>query len=409
MNLNKSLRIKLNKIHETIIVILMFFPSLYYSLANLLGGYTILYFICFACGAISYILLVRRPNVFFSILCLISIIFLYSTIMNSKLLDYIFSFSSIIDFSKSKLVLLIFLYLPAFVVCLSKKLDFEYILSKMFLCSIIILPLDIVIGTQRMIHYSYLVDYMTIAYQISFWLMFCLFGALLNQTVWPLLLVIPSTILVIFGGSRGALLYTLFILFSIFCMKTLFNNQSKGRVKRLLLSYVLFIVIILMAINFTEILNIAVNVLDNLGYSSRTLNSILSSSFLENFDRMTIQAQLYPHLFENIFGSGIYSDRFLQASGQYAHNFFLELLIDFGLVSVIVILIIFRNTINAMFISFRPGNKHKQYIFIFCLVTIFVKFMFSASYLESTECFLALGLLYNIVTFREKRNKIYAK
>lgn len=407
MNSKLTIKTKTQKIHEKIIVILMFFPSLYYSLANLYRGFTILYFLCFVCGAISYILLIRRAKAFLITISLIIFSLLYASLMNGHLFAYIFSSASLIEFSKSKLVLLIFIYLPTLVTCLSKKLDYGFILNRMFICSIIILPLDIIIGVQRITNGIYKIDYMTIAYEIFFWSMFCFFGMIEKKKVWPLILVIPSTTLIIVGGSRGALLCLTAVLLLLYCKRTFFVPHSKLKKGRIVVSYLLFLCAIIIALNISDVINSVLNILGNIGYSSRTLNSILSFSFLNNEDRISLQAYLYPHLLDPVFGSGIYSDRFLVPTGQHAHNLFLELLIDFGLIAVPVILAIIWHTIKAIRISIRLKNSYMQYLCIYSIVTIFGKFMFSASYLESTEVFLALGLLYNITTLKRQRSDEY--
>jgi len=147
------------------------------------------------------------------------------------------------------------------------------------------------------------------------------------------------------------------------------------------------------------------NTLNSFGLKSRVLNRIINASFFDNADRSNIQKMLMPYIFDNFFGHGLYADRFLTAYGKYAHNFFLELLIDFGVIAgggMIIAIII--STVRAILLCVKKQMNYAMYFVIYSIVYIYFKFMISASYLESSECFFAIGIIVNII--RNKNNGV---
>lgn len=392
------LRISKEHIPENIIIMMMFLPSLYYSLANLVGGYTILYIICFGCGMLSYVVLLRNSNAFLALLSFGIMSMLYSYVINPQFGNYIISGFSIDLLSKSKLVLLWLLYFPLLAAAASKELDFRYLLDRLFYCSLIVLPLDIYINYQRM-QSTVLTDYMTIAYQILFWVFIAFLWEVQNKKRATWVLIGPAMFMLIVGGSRGALLclITMLLLTYVFVYLGKVNKKSIKTFVPVLIALAAILVIF----NMKNVLGLLEMVTSRMGYNSRVLTQISNINFFNNEDRVGLQMQVIPHLGDKVFGFGLFGDRFLISSGQYIHNFFLELLTDFGLIiggAIIIYIIVI--SFKAVKICWSSKNSNAIYFIIISIVFVYVKFMISASYLESTECFFAVGILYNIVRFR---------
>jgi|GEM_PF-1714933 len=385
---------------EVLVTMIFFLPSLYYCLANLFMGFTFIYFICFICGGISYLLLIKKANTAFLVIFSLLIALCYTYFLNPYIGHYIFTVSSLTDFSKSRIVLLLLLYIPPFLIAISSPLDYEYLLTKLFWCSIIILPLDIIINIQRLT-LTKVLDYMTISYQLLFWTMIALFYTIEKKKKWPWVIIIISGLSIFTGGSRGAVLCLSASIFLIYvCKNYLINKSSDHQIKQIILFAFLLIIAFIIFSSDSLILGIE-NLLSSFGLKSRVINRIIGASFFDNADRNHIQKELLPHVFNHIFGFGIYGDRFLTVSGKYAHNFFLELLIDFGVVlggGVIIALII--STVKAFLICVRKRMIYSLYFVIFSIIYIYLKFMISASYLESSECFFAVGIVINIIRNR---------
>lgn len=397
------MKITTKYLNENIIASLMFLPSLYYSLANLFNGFTILYFLTFSLGAISYILLlIRRPKIFLLFGTFIVLILSYSLIINPKLFNFILSSSSLVEFSKSKIILLLLVYLPVLITSMNGKLNYSYFIHKMYSYSLIILPLNLIVSYQRIAHSDFS-DYITIAYEILFWTFFCIVGAIQNRKKIALIIIVPAALTLTTGGSRGALLCFLVILFLLYIATFLRTLTKKSVVRRLIIISFLLVFGIIISFSFSNLITSLEGVLSNVGYSSRVLDYIQTSNLFFNDSRFSLYSEITPHLFDYFFGSGIFADRFLIASNQYVHNLFLELLINYGVMlgSVIIVLIILKS-INVILMSIKTKDPNIQYLAIFAITYLFVKFMISASYLQSSEFFLAFGFIYNITRFNKR-------
>lgn len=396
-----------DEVVEKILSLMLFLPALYYSIANLFFSFTLLYIITFILSAFAYYLLItKKPLKFFSYFAFTTIILSYSLLLNPTLFSFLISTNSIREFSLSKLTLLVFLYMPIFVLTAVKKINFHNFVLQMYKYSFIILPLNIIINYQRILSVLS-IDYMTIAYEIVFWLFFCIIGALIRKNLWATVIIIPSILSVLTGGSRGAAIVLLFLLFFVLIYKVFIQQEKQhNQFRKYFIFTLLFGFLLLFILNFSPIISQINNLLDNFGISSRTLNYLESSEILFDESRTVIFKEAISRLFDNFFGHGIFMDRLLLSSNQYVHNFFLELLFNYGLfVGFIMILIVVFNTFRAIRISIEMKNPLLVYMLIFSIVYIYIKFMISGSYLQSSEFFLALGVLFNISGLRSRRKQ----
>lgn len=395
-----KIRFSYEHLPEKMITMIFFLPSLYYSLANLVAGYTIIYLVCFLCGGIAYLLLVRKATTAFVILFSLMIALSYTYFVNPSVGYYILSTSSLNTFSKSRIVLLLLVYITPFLIAVSNKIDYDYMLKYLFWCSVILLPLDMVINIKRLTSTKTL-DYMTISYQLLFWTIIAIFYCVEKRKKWPLIIVLPSVLSILTGGSRGALLCLSVTILLVYIFKNLLADRIANHRSRRIFQLVSLIFIIILLVFFNNFLLEIENTLDSWGIKSRVITRIINASFFDNADRTNIQKELFPYLNNRVFGYGLYGDRFLTSSGKYAHNFFVELLIDFGVViGGIIIIALIINTIRAFLICIKKKTTVALYFLFFSIVFIYIKFMISASYLESSECLFAIGIIINIIRYR---------
>ena len=184
-------------------------------------------------------------------------------------------------------------------------------------------------------------------------------------------------------GSRGAFFSLgLFVVYdALFCDR---------RVRLPLL--ILFLV-------FLACLPFLIDILDGYGISPRTLLMLLSGNGGELSGRETLYETMVEKITETpLWGVGLYGDRPL-FEGTYCHNFFLEVVADFGLVLGPTLIV----GLSAAFfyVWYRLGKRNRQVLIkYFCAG--FVPLMTSGSYLieYSFGIFVGVFLLFAKHYFR---------
>lgn len=203
-------------------------------------------------------------------------------------------------------------------------------------------------------------------------------------------------------GGRGAFL-SLCILIMLFILFQ--GNNSKKKV-------VFFVVIIAgltTVMCFGDV--VAASISSLIGESSsRTINAILSGNFLVDNSRMRIYECLVRGIKENpVMGLGLCGDRYLLPmffngkDATYAHNVFLEITVDYGLISGSIInLVLLRMIIFGFLLNKKITYEHKCFISVFFVVS-FVQLLTSRSYLTEKTFFLFIGLVANCWISDKKR------
>lgn len=390
----------MSKIHlkeEHLIVAIIALQSLYYAIANLYDGVLILYFACYMCGVFAYFLLLRRkPAIFATIIFVLLFAILYAVMINEGLWDFVFDGSSLYAFSTSKLTLLLFVHLPVLLLCLTKKLDYDCLVNAFYKWALPLLVLDILVVIVRIQRGINQLDYMTIAYQLLLWTAFCVIGAVKNQKKWPFFLVAVSSLLIITGGSRGAFICLICLFIMLYARWTFFGGHD-GASKKLGVHAFLIILCLLLVINFNTIIEYLLTNVQIGSNNSRVLTMIQNEELLVSGDRLSIADEILPHLFDHIFGFGIFGDRFITNNEYYAHNLVLEILVQFGIVGLLICIYLVVLIVKSIKIVHRQQMLSAQLLLALSLMLI-VKYMFSGSYLLSSEIMLSIGIMYNIST-----------
>lgn len=178
-------------------------------------------------------------------------------------------------------------------------------------------------------------------------------------------------ILVIFSMKRGAILL-LSLMLSYFIYKTIKDSKSKMR-----LWFILFAMVIICAIYFF-VVNYMMN---NLYFMSRIEDTLAGdSSSRDDLYSVFIKHILNADLLPLLFGSG--ANYTLHLSYNYAHNDWLEIGVNQGLIGVLI----FIRYWYAMFKKYNRTSVESAYHVMFGMVFIclFVKTLFSMSYSDTT-------------------------
>lgn len=199
-------------------------------------------------------------------------------------------------------------------------------------------------------------------------------------------------IIMLFFGSRGPLFASIVYLF----ISNKFFITSKLYIKLL----IFLIAIILLLANFNSIL---FYLEDSFNISSRTLSLLLSGHLTSDSGRMTIYSKVWESIIDKPFwGYGLFSDRVLLGNINtevYAHNLFLEVFHNFGILAGGLIIVII--TMLSIKIYFNLTKTHKTF-FITVAIYSLLPLMFSGSYLTSNLFALYLGM---ISLFSQKEQK----
>ncbi len=197
-------------------------------------------------------------------------------------------------------------------------------------------------------------------------------------------------------GSRGPVLCILVFTAIMFFMNVSLKNP------KLWIGLLLLAAIAIVFGNLIEILiNFARDIADSFGLSTRVLDKYVVGDFTTSVAREVIREKVLTGLAEEpILGLGLYGDRHV-AGGQYAHNFFVEILAHFGyLIGVILLVCLAVLLLRALrFAQTQKGNDSLLILLLFlgCNLKLFV----SSSYMKEPFFFLLIG--YAAALVRHKR------
>ncbi len=198
------------------------------------------------------------------------------------------------------------------------------------------------------------------------------------------LLSVVGLLLIIIHGSRGPLFC--FIVFFLLKVITEFRHNRVA----VFFAGLFIIGFTAIIVNINYVLQGVAVLVNRFGINSRTISQILRQTVLDDSGRSTFQERALALIRNNFFiGTGLGSDVML-LGGQYAHNLFLELWIDFGaiigtLIAAYIIYIVVKS-LEA------PKSTLKDMATVF-LCTGFVMLMISGTYLENINLFINIGLI----------------
>lgn len=213
-----------------------------------------------------------------------------------------------------------------------------------------------------------------------------------KRTIKYFIFTLISILIILAVGSRGPILSI-----GIYIIIEIFNNFKKERLFTIFLVLLIGIVIL---IYFHEIALYLYEFLSKHGIYSRTLYLFLQEDDIHLSNRDYIYNSAINLILEHpTLGIGIAGDRYY--FDTYAHNLFLEIMLDYGIIfgliiSIILIYIFLRSTFLL--------SKDKSFDFIKILFCIgIVPLMISSSYLTSAWFWIYIGITVKYLKFKKSR------
>ncbi len=206
------------------------------------------------------------------------------------------------------------------------------------------------------IHLSYNLNF---GYGLVIFICYFLYCALKNKSVKDGVLAGVGIMMVLIGGSRGPLL-NIAIFLAIYILLT--TSETKNKIIYFSLIVICTLVFLM---SYRIILSTAVNILETFNLPSRTIMKLLEGSISEDSGRNVIWSAAINMIKENPFGYGAMGARHVIYQIHivgHPHNFFLEILIDYGVIfGVAIILILF---LGAVRIFFDKNIGEWRYVFL---------------------------------------------
>lgn len=220
---------------------------------------------------------------------------------------------------------------------------------------------------------------------------------------------------VLMGGARGALLCIAIAYILIWICLGKFNEKSV-----IVSSVILLILLIFTVIFYQDILFALMYLFEKLGVSTRIITGLIEHNLANDTSRDILSKFALDYAKQHVFvGTGIINDRKLiydnltintnkTVYGYYCHNFFLENLMQFGLVPGIMICAIWLKNIVSPLKRCNPENL-RIIALVMCAVG-FLPLLISYSYITYQYFFLLAGFVFsykNILVFHNLKGQIY--
>ena len=381
------------KILAWIFSLIIFVPTINYYLSFLLNanGFPTttvpLYFGLYFFIILGYFFSVKKTLSPIVLLFIVLILYLLTFVFWPQNME--FMFGDKFDACYNPLYRIIFLGLPlAFIpFAINDYFQFERPLVLLSILNNIVGIVafwGVVIGKQQAF------EYMTFAYNLLFSSCFLFVYSQMRKSKALFIISIFSLFTLTFIGARGAMICALSFFVVYFFMKTQSSNIKKG-----LLCVFFFVVSILVYIYFNDMMGIIAKIMNYIGFDSRIVSFLLSSNFVESHGREILYDNLLNRVTESpVFGYGIFGDRllnrdFVRITG-YAHNIFLELMVDFGIFGGVILSCVYL--FACLF--FLIKSKKNDFIFglyVAIFSSSFIKLLVTGSYLTEQYFYLLVG------------------
>lgn len=219
-------------------------------------------------------------------------------------------------------------------------------------------------------------------------------------SIWSLVPFFISLFMIFGFGSRGPLVS---LLLSVLIFILLNDGSFKSKIKVIIPVVVIGVFIIGRS---GMLLDSAYGIYSNNNMSTRAITTMSNETFLEDDARSRITRIGMDRVMMNpVWGTGLVNDRiYIQkelnsieaAHGWYPHNFFVEILMQFGVIlGIVVFCLFFRTLYRSYKSSSTPESRSVLLIFI---GAYFFPLMFSGSYLEWNGFYALMGLCGAILT-----------
>jgi len=260
-----------------------------------------------------------------------------------------------------------------------KMIDLFY---KLSLCSIVCMFIyNNVIGLLEQN------EYMSEAYRLLPHICLVIYYAIKKPRVLNIALSLIGLIMLISYGNRGTVL--LVVLFIVACLFFFRTYKHKGIIR-----FILITTIALLVVFSDHILLWLVEIVGNMGMSTRAIDLFLEGEFFLSESRNNLKDIMWVGIMEKpIFGYGIAGDRCLVP--LYAHDIVYEMWASFGLLFGTIFIV---GIVVLICRAIKRTNSEKSKVFIWLLVCCsFIKLFISSTYLNEPLFFLMLGMCLSVI------------
>ena len=221
-----------------------------------------------------------------------------------------------------------------------------------------------------------------------------LYFAFKDKKIYDIMIAIIVPLLYVTLGTRGAIIcIVLIILYDMYLM-------TKNRNKLVFFFYLMLIVGAFTYLLYAPILNYARNILANKGLYTDVIDKILNYGITYGNGRDTIWKKDFEYISQHwLMGGGIGVDRAIfNNSGAYAHNFVIELLMDFGIIFGTALVIIIVRTVIKYLFNNNIQRQTRALISIFMIPGISM-LLVSGSIYESYTVFAGITVIMTMKEF----------
>ena len=210
-----------------------------------------------------------------------------------------------------------------------------------------------------------------------------------QYNIYLLLSVICGILMVVLGGKRMTMICYIFTLLYIFVV-------GRTRIQKIKFLFTSITILFLFIIFFPEVCAIVSDLFSiNLG-ENRIFEKFTSVDIVSSKGRDEIHDELYNNIFtlQGLFiGYGINGDMVLTKTHEYSHNFFLELIVEFGIIMGALITTLFFFLIYK---TYHYANEYKQ-LLIMLLFLALLPLLQSGSFWSFQMFWLFMGISMHVV------------
>lgn len=242
--------------------------------------------------------------------------------------------------------------------------------------------------------------YATISKNLFFVVIIACYDSFTNRKRWAELICILCFIPILFLGTRACLFGAVFALMLIFGRKI---SQSSGQ-KKIRYYSLLFIGGVAVIILFTAMTDVLLDLLPN----SRSLQYLVKGEMFDDssrsesfYSRLIVSLQENPLKMHGFLGDQIFlagqNASIDEILSSFAHNVYLELCMNFGVIIGIILSIIFTIVLLKAYKNSRYANYDIEFVYLGTLGMTFVNMLVSFSWLNAYEVWFLFGLAYCLI------------
>lgn len=273
--------------------------------------------------------------------------------------------------------------LPCYLV--GRTFDIEKVFKVFYLLSVLSIVLQFYYAFSYKVSESTMGDQMVAAYSVLPHVLLIYIKMMKQFKVWDILFLLLGVFEILSFGTRGPLL-CLCIFIVLFHVD--FQNIRGTKTWLFIGALGAF------AVFYESILKKLMSVLESIpGASIRIFMKLQEAEFMADAHRNQIRDALYRALDDHPFGMGLFGDRAVLGEDSYAHNLFVEILVDYGYIlgaafSVLLVFFTFK--------AYYKSREMNHYFMELLICSAMINLLLSGSYLTSIHFFLMLGFVSQI-------------